>query len=186
MSRAIRKRKFVAMAVVAAAAPALIATAAVTAAGAHQRSAASSVAACVPAHTQVWIGLGLGGGTAGTIYYPLEFTNVGQSSCTLLGYPGVSAYRGGLQQVGPAGARSQTAHAAVTLAPGATAHAQLGIRDSGAVCGRAVNATGLKVYPPGETRSWAIGFPFQACASRGVLVVGPVRPGVGVPGYTTN
>jgi hypothetical protein len=175
-----------ATAVAALAVPVVITAAAVTAAGARDRTQTASVPACVPAQTQVWLGLGLGGGTAGTYYYPLEFTNVGHSTCTLSGYPGVSAYRGAGQQVGTPGTRNQTAHATVTLAPGATAHAQLGVHDYGALCKRGVAATGLKVYPPGETRSWSLGFPLRVCASRSVLVVGPVRPGVGVPGYTTT
>jgi hypothetical protein len=167
-------------------APVAITAAAVTAAAAHDRARTASVAACTPAHTQAWLGVGLGGGTAGTYYYPLEFTNVGHSTCTLSGYPGVSAYRGSRRQVGAAGTRNQAAHTTVTLAPGATAHAQLGIRDAGALCGRGIAAAGLKVYPPGQTHSWALSFPLQACARGSVLAVGPVRSGVGVPGYTTT
>jgi hypothetical protein len=139
---------------------------------------------CTASQTQVWLGLGRGGGTAGTVYYPLEFSNVGHLTCALYGYPGVSAYRGALRQVGSPALRDRLSHATVTLAPGATGHALLGIRDWGAICSKPVTATGLKVYPPGQTAAKEIDFTFDACAHRGVLVVGPLRPGTGIPGYT--
>ena len=148
-------------------------------------SASAATPACTPPNTQVWLGLGLGGGTAGSTYYPLEFSNVGHHACTLSGYPGVSATHGG-SQVGPAATRNQQSHGTVTLAPGATAHVILRIVDWGALCSREVVADGLKVFPPGQTRSEFVPFSFGACAHRGVLIVGPVRAGVGIPGYTTS
>jgi hypothetical protein len=155
-------------------------------AGAAFASASSGATpACTPSSTQVWLGLGLGGGTAGSIYYPLEFSNVGHHACTLNGYPGVSASKGG-SQVGPAATRDQHPHGNVTLAPGATAHVILRIVEWGALCSQEVVADGLKVFPPGQTRSAFVPFSFGACAHRGVLIVGPVRAGVGIPGYTTS
>jgi hypothetical protein len=155
--------------------------------GAWARGAASAATPkCSAANTQVWLGLGLGGGTAGSVYYPLEFSNVGRHACTLNGYPGVSAYRGAGTQVGPAASRNGQHHGTITLAPGATAHAILRVVDWGALCSTEVVADGLKVYPPGQTRSDPIPFSFGACANRGVLVVGPLRGGVGIPGYTTS
>jgi hypothetical protein len=152
----------------------------------RSRPAAVAPPACSPSQTQVWFGLGLGGGTAGTTYYPLEFSNISRRACTLYGYPGVSAFGSNLRQVGPAATRNQSQHALVTLGPGMTAHAILGIHDWGALCSHATAALGLKVYPPGQTRAGEIDLPLRVCASRGVLVVGPVRGGVGVPGYTTQ
>jgi hypothetical protein len=154
-------------------------------AGAASASASAATPGCTPSNTQVWLGLGLGGGTAGSTYYPLEFSNVGHDACTLNGYPGVSATRGGAQ-VGPAATRDQRTHGTVTLGPGATAHAILRVLDWGALCSQEVFADGLKVFPPGQTRSKSIPFSFGACAHRGVLIVGPVRVGTGIPGYTTS
>lgn len=150
------------------------------------RAAAAAAAKCTAADTQTWLGLGVGGGTAGSIYYPLEFSNVGHHACTLSGYPGVSAFGNGGGQIGPAATRNTQNHGTVTLAPGATAHAILRVVDWGALCSKEVVADGLKVYPPGETRSEPVPFSFGACAHRGVLIVGPVRAGVGIPGYTTS
>ena len=151
--------------------------------------AAASAAAppkCTAAQVQVWLGLGLGGGTAGSTYYPLEFSNISHHACTLNGYPGVSAYENSGAQVGPAAGRSLARHATVTLASGATAHALLRVIDWGALCSTEVPAAGLKVFAPGLTRSEPVPFSFGACAHRGVLLVGPVRAGVGIPGYTTS
>ncbi|MGB0093045.1 MAG: DUF4232 domain-containing protein [Solirubrobacteraceae bacterium] len=164
----------------------LIAAAAVSAAASAHSATSTAAPKCSAANTQVWLGLGLGGGTAGSTYYPLEFSNVGHHACTLNGYPRVSAYRGGGSQVGPAASRNGQRHRTVTLAPGATAHAILRILDWGALCSSEVVADGLKVYPPGQTRSEPVPFSFGACAHRGVLEVGPVHAGVGIPGYTTS
>lgn len=145
----------------------------------------TAVPACTAAATQVWLGDGEGGGTAGTTFYPLEFSNVGHRTCSLFGYPGVSAF-GSHGQIGPAADRNRSSHTTVTLAPGATAHAILGIHDWGALCSRRVGAEGLKVFAPGQRQAKAIEFGFGACAHRSVLTVGPVRRGVGIPGFTTS
>jgi Protein of unknown function (DUF4232) len=156
-------------------------------AGASPRGAAAAATPkCTAANVQVWLGLGLGGGTAGSTYYPLEFSNVGRRACTLNGYPGVSAYGTSGTQVGPAAGRDTGRHGTVTLARGATAHAILRVIDWGALCSTEVPAAGLKVFSPGTTRSEPVPFSFGACAHRGVLDVGPINPGVGIPGYTTS
>jgi hypothetical protein len=156
-------------------------------AGAVPRSArAAAVSRCTAAHVQVWFGLGLGGGTLGSTYYPLEFSNVGPHACTLKGYPGVSAFGTGGAQIGPPAIRNGRPHGTVTLAPGATAHAILRVVDWGNLCSTEVPAAGLKVFPPGATRSEPVPFSFGACAHQGVLEVGPINAGVGIPGYTTS
>ena len=169
---------------IACAVAALISAPAVSA-GARARNASSATTRCRAANTEVWLGDGAGGGVLGGVYYPLEFSNVGRRACTLAGYPGVSAFRG-TGQVGPAAIRITGPHRSVILRPGATAHAILRISDWGALCSHEVIADGLKVFAPGQTLAEPISFSFGACAHRGVLSVGPVRPGVGIPGYTTR
>lgn len=165
----------------------VVAAIAVASTGASARSAgAASAPRCNTSHLEVWFGLGLGGGTAGSIFYPLEFSNVSHRACTLNGFPGVSAVGNGGGQVGPPASRNGQHHGTVTLAPGATAHAILRVVDAGAVCSSPVTATSLKVFPPGATRSQSIPFSFAACPHSGVLIVGPVRAGVGIPGFTTS
>lgn len=165
---------------------ALVATATLASAASARRASTAAVSRCSATNTEVWLGDGLGGGVLGGVYYPLEFSNIGRHSCTLNGYPGVSAYGGNGSQVGPAAIRSTQHHTTVTLTPGASAHALLRISDWGALCSTSVAADGLKVFAPGQTRSEPIPFPFGACAHRTVLIVGPVRAGVGIPGYTTS
>lgn len=156
-------------------------------AGASARGvSATATPKCTAAQVQIWLGLGVGGGTAGSTYYPLEFSNIGRHPCTLNGFPGVSAFGNNGAQIGPAASRNGQHHGTVTLARGATAHAILRVVDWGAVCSTEVPAAGLKVFAPGTTRSEPVPFSFGACAHQGVLEVGPVRAGVGIPGYTTS
>jgi hypothetical protein len=155
-------------------------------AGASSRARAAGVAACTSGHLEVWLGDGEGGGTAGRTYYPIEFSNVGHASCTLYGYPGVSAWGLGGKQIGLPATKSGAAHSTVTITPGATAHALLAIADWGAICSKGVSALGLKVYPPDQKLAQTFSFPLTVCASRSVLVSGPLRAGVGIPGYTSS
>ncbi|MGO8978623.1 MAG: DUF4232 domain-containing protein [Streptosporangiaceae bacterium] len=136
---------------------------------------------CTAASTEAWLGIP-GNGAAGTIYYPLEFSNIGSHACTLQGYPGVSALSASLHQLGQAARRIPTHHAAVTLRPGQTSYALLGIEESGAICpGSSRTAQFLRVYPPGQRAPQLIGYSFGACSHRGVLAVGQVHAGPGVP-----
>jgi hypothetical protein len=155
---------------------------------AHTVHAAKASGACTANQTQIWLGDGNGGGTAGTIYYPLEFSNISKHSCTLTGYPTVDGVSSSYHTIGaPSTKLSLGSHGAVTLSPGATAHAILGIHDAGAVCGKGVSAVGLKVYAPGQSQGTVISpFPFTTCKSGTMLVVEPIHAGVGVPGYTNN
>ena len=60
----------------------------------------------------------------------------------------------------------------VTLANGATAFAQVGIVQPGlfppSKCGP-VTAAGLRVFPPNQTQSKRVPFPFTACSKSGPL-----------------
>jgi Protein of unknown function (DUF4232) len=75
--------------------------------------------------------------------------------------------------------QSRTPHV-VTLRPGQTATAVLQIVDVGnfspSAC-RPVTAAGLRVFPPNQTRSKMVPFPFGACSRSGpaYLTVRPVR-----------
>jgi Domain of unknown function (DUF4232) len=54
------------------------------------RTTQASSAPCATSGLEVWLALGAGGGAAGSIYYPVEFTNVTGHTCHLFGFPGVS------------------------------------------------------------------------------------------------
>jgi hypothetical protein len=150
-------------------------------------SAVASTARCRTSALAVWIGLGEGGATAGSTFYPLELTNVSSHACHLFGFPGVSAFAG--HQLGsPAQRNHAVPEHTVTLAPGDTAHTVVQITDvsnfSASQC-KPVLATGLKVIPPDERTSLGIPFSFRACSKAGpiFLTIQPIQSGVGVPGY---
>jgi hypothetical protein len=153
-------------------------------------AAAQTTAATTPrCHTRalaVWLGVGAGGGQAGSTVYPVELTNISGRRCQLYGYPGVSA-RVGAHQAGSAARRNgAVAPRTVTLAPRATAHTLLQITDVSALPGcKPVTADGLRVYPPGAVTAAQIPFRFRACSATGpvFLSVQTVQPRVGVPGH---
>jgi hypothetical protein len=136
------------------------------------RSAGAS--ACAASKLVVWLDT-TGNGAAGSVYYTLEFTNLSPHSCTLEGYPGVSAVSLVARQLGSAAGRShQVAARVVTLATGATANAVLQITQAAnypaSTCHQ-VTAAGLRVYPPGSTRAKLVPFPFGACSRRGPVIL---------------
>ncbi|MGX7823634.1 DUF4232 domain-containing protein [Actinokineospora sp. 24-640] len=105
---------------------------------------------------------------AGTVYRELVFTNTGQRTCTMQGFPGVSYVAGkDGHQVGPAAYRDGAKGRAVSLAPGAAAVAPVGfvnVRNyEPAVC-EPTEVRGLRVYPPQETESMFVAQPGVGCA----------------------
>jgi len=132
------------------------------------------------------LSIGTGNGAAGSIYYPLVFTNTSGEPCTLFGYPGVSFVTGiGGSRIGHAATRNSDApRQTVTLAPGGVAHATLQVVQAlnfpPARC-HLTTAHWLKVYPPNQTKPVYLNFTAKTCAARGkgvrVLNVAPVRPG---------
>jgi hypothetical protein len=131
-------------------------------------AAAASVPACATSGLVIWLYTPPGNGAAGSTYYDVEFTNLSKHSCTLLGYPGVSAVNLASHQLGTSAARNNAFKPAlVTLSRGASAIAVLQITDTGALPGpscRPTTAAGLRVYPPSQTSSKVVPFPFQACS----------------------
>src|SRR5271154_3150654 len=94
-------------------------------------TSAAAISRCTAGDLGVWLALDQGNGAAGTIYYPLEFTNLSNHTCYLYGYPGVSALgRNGNRLGSPAGWGSLRGARIVNLAPGATAHTLLAYHDA--------------------------------------------------------
>lgn len=148
-----------------------------TAALSDVSSAGAATPSCRTAGLVVWLNT-QSDGTAGTIFYTLNFTNLSGQACTLRGYPGVSAVNLGGHTLGSAASR-QTGHAVhtVTLANGHTASATLGLVATGALpsC-HGTTAAGIRVFPPNQTSSRTIPFPFPACSNTGpaFLRIGPI------------
>jgi hypothetical protein len=142
---------------------------------------------CSVSDLGVWVAIEQGNGAAGTIYFPLEFTNLSHHTCYLFGYPGVSALDVNGRQLGsPASWESLSGARIVNLAPGATAHTILGYHDvvvgTAPECAQAKVATYLRIYPPGQRSATLAAFPIEACAHAGPVylsITEPIIPGVG-------
>jgi hypothetical protein len=151
-------------------------------AGLTAPAAGTAAAQCGPASTTVWLGLNPDGAALSTIFYPVEFTNTGSRSCWLAGPPQVSGFGRSGRRIGPAALRHGARHR-VTLAPGRTAHALLGVAISGFVRGcHAATGAGLDVMPPGQHDNHPIdSFTFPACTNKRYLNVSAITAGVGIP-----
>jgi hypothetical protein len=151
------------------------------------------LALCQPASLRVAVNASQAGVAAGSMYYPVDFTNTASSPCGLYGYPGMSfvtsADRAGRQIGAPAQQNPGFGKVAVRLPAGGQAHAWLQVTQAGnypsATC-QPVTAHWLRVYAPGETAALYVNQSFSACSSASVqlLTVMPVRPGQGVRGST--
>lgn len=135
--------------------------------------------ACETPGLVIWLNTN-GSGTAGSTFYHLEFTNLSGHRCTLNGFPFVRAIDLRRHRLGSRAAFEHRTPHAVTIGRGKTARAILQIVDAGnfpASACHPVTAAGLRVYPPNQTRSKVIPFPFSACSRRGpvYLIVRPVR-----------
>jgi hypothetical protein len=148
----------------------------VLALGVAAAPADAAVPACKTAQLVTWLNT-QSNGAAGTIFYVLNFTNVG-AKCTLRGYPGVSAVGRAGKRLGTAANRNSvkpvktvTLNAAnVSHGTFSTAHATLGIVDTGVfspgVCAPTI-ASGLRVFAPNQQSATFLPFPFGACARSG-------------------
>ena len=154
------------------------------------RSQAAAHPQCARSWLTSWMGVP-GNGTAGSTYYDLEISNISGQTCTLYGFPGVSALGGGGKQLGSAAARNNGyTELTVTLAPYQTAHAVLQITDVGNFSRRSCRPTtadALRVYAPGNYSAMRFPFSVRACARRGPVYmhVSTTISGTGIPGYSS-
>jgi len=147
-------------------------------------AAAASIPECTTGNLAVSVSPDRGNGAAGSIYYPLDFTNVGNHTCYLVGWPGVSATNATGTQLGSAAARDSSApRQIVNVSPGGTAHAVLRYVDvqidSSAGC-KQTAAAFLKVYPPDQTSARRAFFSLPVCTVPGriYLRIWRIQPGV--------
>jgi hypothetical protein len=142
----------------------------------------SALPKCATSSLDVWFDT-VGNGAAGTSYYQMYLTNFSGHTCTLEGYPGVSGVSITQHQLGSAASRNNiyptkvitltSAGAGLSSATSSnTALVTIGIVDAGnysaSTC-KPVTAAGLKVYPPSQTASKFVPFPFSACSKAGAL-----------------
>ncbi len=149
-------------------------------------ASASWVPQCTAGNLGVWVAVDQGNGAAGSIYFPLQFTNLSKHACSLHGFPGVSALdRNGHQLGSPAGWNHVSVPKTVVLAPGATAHSVLRWSDATVTtapgCHPSFSAVSLRVYPPNQRSSTHAAFSLEVCSHPGPIYmsVQPIIPGVG-------
>ena len=144
---------------------------------------------CTLSRLNVWIGVP-GSAAAGSVAYPLEFSNAYGRACHLFGYPGVSAIGRRGQRLGsPAGRDRAFRPRLVILRRGGTAHALLTITEAGDFPARQCKlrtAVALRIIPPGGAHPAFVPLRFPACSRKGpvYLHIRVVRPGVGIPGVS--
>jgi hypothetical protein len=136
------------------------------------------------------VSVGAAAGAAGSIYYPLDFTNVSGTTCTMYGYPGVSfvSAPGGAELGGAAVRNPAVGPGLVRLAPGAVAHASVQVvvaqNYPPARC-KPVTAHWLRVYPPDQYVPLYTGLTAQTCTGTipggSTLGIYVVRPGANGP-----
>jgi hypothetical protein len=151
---------------------------------ASSASAASEalIPKCGTGNLAVWVSADQGDGAAGSVYYPLEFTNISNHTCYVYGYPGVSATNANGKQLGNAAARDSAIPArVVNIPPGGTAHATLRYVDVevGADC-KPTDAARLQVYPPDQRTARNAFFSLPVCTAGGHtdLTIRRIQPGV--------
>lgn len=153
-------------------------------------SSGGSSPACTAA--DLALELTLGDAAAGSRYPVLRFTNVGNTTCAMAGFPGVSYVAGDDgHQVGAAATRTGGAGGPVTLAHGQTASAQLqeaNTQNFAPEDCHPVPVRGFRVYAPNDTAATFVSFgstDVTACSSMNLpagskqLFVKSVTPGAG-------
>ena len=150
------------------------------------RASPAAVSACTAKDLGVWVAVSQGNGAAGTLFLPLQFTNLGRQACAMRGFPGVSAVdRNGHQLGRPASRDHVIPVRTVVLAPGATAHTILWYGDvtiaTAPGCHPTFRTFELRIYPPGQHRATYAAFDLEACSHAGPVYLGvePLQPGVG-------
>ena len=150
------------------------------------RTSAAAVHACTTADLGAWVAADQGNGAAGSIYFPLQFTNVSRHTCSMRGFPGVSAIDRNGHQLGSPGRLGQCDRPAYR----ATRARRDCARDTAVERRRSQHGTRVRshvrrilpAYLPARSvlRDPAF-FSLEVCSHTGPVYmhVGPILPGVG-------
>jgi hypothetical protein len=130
-------------------------------------AAPAAIGRCSYGNLAVWV-YADGADTVGrTIYYHLEFSNTGRSTCALTGFPGVVATTLHRTELGvPAVREYGVPSKTIDIAPGATAHSLIGYVGGrvDAAC-KPESAGFLQVTPPNNGGSKRAYFPLPVCTT---------------------
>jgi hypothetical protein len=123
--------------------------------------------------SDLYLSMGQKGAAAGSLYWPIQFTNTSTTRCALRGYPGVSVLDTAHRQIGPAATRTSESYSTVTLSPGGSASA-IARTTNGPIGGPCLRTGSyLRVYPPASHTAVLVPAPWKTCSS--VFQVGPVN-----------
>lgn len=139
--------------------------------GATQASALPRTPTCHVADLN--LAIGEADGAAGSLYYPIQFTNTSTHTCALRGYPGVSVVDVRHRQIGTSAMRTGEPVDTVSVQPGDTVTAVLRTNSAG-VAGCRPTSTYIKVYPPDSFDAVQIPYHLRVC---GAFEIGPVQAG---------
>ena len=159
---------------------------AATSASAAPAASDALIPVCTAGDLAVWVNVSDSSGAAGTIYYPLEFTNHSNHTCRTWGWPGVSATNANEHQLGDAAGRlTYYTPKWVNIASGGTAHALLGYSDAevGTSGCKPANASLIKVYAPNQRTADLGFFSLPVCTVGGshvYLHVAAIQPGTNI------
>jgi Protein of unknown function (DUF4232) len=146
----------------------------VVAPGVAQGAPSRASAACQSRDVVVWLDT-QGDAAAGSTYFKLMFTNIGDSACTLAGFPRVSAVSSVGGSLGSAAGHIEPHRGAVRLLAGDSASATLRIAVAGnfpsATCGKVATAAGLRVSSQDGAIEQVVPFPFAACSHAGPILL---------------
>jgi hypothetical protein len=145
---------------------------------AHRTAHVAAAPFCETPGLVIWLNTN-GNGTAGSVFYNLQFTNLSGHACTLNGFPFIHAIGLSGQATGRRAGFSSATPRVVTLNEGATAKAVLQLVDVGnfppSQC-KPTTAAGFEVFPPNQTRARIVPFPFGACSNKNGPVFMRVAP----------
>jgi len=107
-----------------------------------------------------------GSAAAGNFYFTIALENMTRHTCSLFGYPGISAVDLAGHRIGAAAGREPSGPAAVmTLRPERSVATIIHVTDVALLpspCHQTL-AAGFRVYPPGNRVSRVVWFPFRTC-----------------------
>jgi hypothetical protein len=152
---------------------AAVAAAAVLAATGGAVGAVQAQAATPTCRTaDLYLSMGQVTGGAGSLFYPVRFTNTSTHTCVLRGYPGVSVLTTLHHQIGAAATRNSHPVTSVSVHPAGTVYATIRTNNPSVVPTCRSTSTYIRVYPPGNTQAALLPYHLSVC---GAFEVNPVQ-----------
>ncbi|MET9465700.1 DUF4232 domain-containing protein [Streptomyces sp. NPDC006544] len=138
--------------------------------GATQASALPMTPPCHVADLDVAVGEPEG--AAGSLNYPILFTNTSTHTCALRGYPGVSVVDARYHQIGTSAIRTGERVDTVSVFPDDTVTAVLRTNSRAVVPSCRPTSSYVKVYPPNSFQAVQIPYHLRVC---GAFEISPVQ-----------